>query len=72
MAKLDVQIPQFLRKHGIRTVSDNVPDGYQVKAPVGRFGVLFGQEVFDILTRKPTASGGSSGESVPGDDEIGG
>jgi hypothetical protein len=67
MGKLDVEIPEFLRKRGIREVSDNVPDGYQVKAPVGRFGVLFGQEVFDILTRKPTAPDeGSSDESAPG------
>ncbi len=45
-------IPKFLKKHGIKTVSDNVPPGCEPRAPARTFMVLFGSEVMEAFTKK--------------------
>lgn len=44
------EIPDFLRKHGITRVTDNVQPGQQVRPPAGLLFTLFREELMDALT----------------------
>ncbi len=50
----------FLAKHGIKSVSDNVSEGYHVRPPKGVFVMLFEDELMNSpiiirgATEKPT------------------
>lgn len=59
MPKLDIEIPDFLAKHGVKRVEDNVPDGHGVKAPARRFVSLFRKRLMAEFT---TTVGGSNDE----------
>jgi hypothetical protein len=56
---MSTEIPDFLKKHGIKKVTDNVPEGHQVRAPHRVFSLFFSQELQKHLTRP-----GSSDEPV--------
>lgn len=48
---MSTEIPDFLKKHGIETVTDNVPEGHQVRAPHRLFSQFFSQDLQKHLTR---------------------
>ncbi len=57
-------IPGFLRKRGIKTLTDNVPEGHQVRVPARLFFTLFEDEI--IKATKPASSPADSpNEPVP-------
>jgi len=56
MSDLDVPIPDFLAKKGITKVSDNVPDGHEVRLPAGRIFLFFGERLMDQLQEKQRAN----------------
>lgn len=51
-----IEIPKFLRKHGITEITDKVPPGHQVHASATRFFTLFGKETMDELQKRHHAS----------------
>lgn len=48
---MSAEIPDFLKKHGIESVTDNVPEGHQVRAPHRLFSMMFAEALQKHLTR---------------------
>ena len=48
-------LPEFLTRHGITTVTDNVPAGHRVHPPAGVLVALFEEEILAVTTRRPPA-----------------
>ncbi len=57
--ELNTPIPGFLAKHGIKSVSDNVPDGGSVQPPAGIFFMLFEDDLMnsDLVQRRDVSAG---------------
>ncbi|MCP5426755.1 MAG: hypothetical protein H6966_00640 [Chromatiaceae bacterium] len=51
MSKLNVEIPDFLRKRGITSVEDNIPNHHRVEAPTVGFMVLFGGTILERVKK---------------------
>ncbi len=47
MTEIKTEIPDFLSKHGITKLEDNVPPGHQVKPSSSLFFTLFGDELMN-------------------------
>ena len=48
-------MPEFLAKKGINVITDNVPDGHQVRAPAGALLALFEDEILAVATTRSRA-----------------
>ncbi len=50
-----VEIPDFLTKRGITKLTDNIPEGHQVRAPAKLFATLFKEEIVEACTKPASA-----------------
>lgn len=55
-------IPNFLTRHGVTEVRDNIPAGHQVQAPSSPFVVLFRDELLDRLSSREQPAQAGEGE----------
>lgn len=46
-----IEIPDFLTKRGITKITDNIPEGHQLRAPAITFFTLFREDIIKACTR---------------------
>ncbi len=46
------EIPATLRRQGIRSVTDNIPEGYELELPPNALLHAFGEEIMKMLLEK--------------------
>ncbi len=64
MTKLDIEIPDFLKKRGITSVEDNIPEKHTMVPPSSEFMILFGDELINhVKVKSPNTGSGSIDES---------
>ena len=53
--EIEIEIPGYLKKHGITTVQDNLPPAHQVVPPAGILFRMIGDDLMNspLVKRKP-------------------